>query len=293
MARATQLAQACQPKSSRRTLAGKGNPGRATGQNAPARRMVGQSDLTPVSGLFSTLGPRTCLYRGRAARCRRIKKVKNPTTSNMSYLSKLSARLAMRPPYTVLASVAAAAFLLAGCSDQSVTEPVPSAAENPAILTATQETLLAQGLLRTVPLSAPVVVVKTLSSGGGGITVPGTDFQLQVPNGAFAGKSLTFTITALAGNVVAYDFQPHGYKFLKPLRFVQQLGHTNWKDLKLPAGFQPGWNGAYFADQSQIDLLTGTAVVNELLPANVNVSGATLTFPIPHFSGYMVSSGRR
>ena len=259
--------------------------------------MVGQSDLTAVRGLLSTPGPRTCLYRGRAARCRRIKKVKNPTTSNMSYLSKLSARLAMRPPYTVLASVAAAAFLLAGCSDHPVTEPVARAVVavpgDPAILTATQERLLAQGLLRTVPLSAPVVVVKTLSSGGGGITVPGTDFQLQVPNGAFTGKSMTFTITALAGNVVAYDFQPHGYKFLKPLKFVQQLGHTNWKDLKLPAGFQPDWNGAYFADQSQIDLLTGTAVVNELLPANVNVSGATLTFPIPHFSGYMVSSGRR
>jgi hypothetical protein len=211
----------------------------------------------------------------------------------MSYLSKLSARLAMRPPYTVLASVAAAAFLLAGCSDHPVTEPVVAASENPAILTETQQTLLAQGLLRTVPLSAPVVVVKTLPSGGGGITVPGTDFQLQVPNGAFTGTSMKFTITALAGNVVAYDFQPHGYKFLKPLKFVQQLGHTNWKDLKLPDGFQPDWNGAYFADQSQIDLLTGTAVVNELLPANVNISGATLTFPIPHFSGYMVSSGRR
>jgi uncharacterized lipoprotein YajG len=74
----------------------------------------------------------------------------------MSYLSKLSARLAMRPPYTVLASVAAAAFLLAGCSDQPVTAPVAPAvvpaSEDPAILTATQERLLVQGLLRTVPL---------------------------------------------------------------------------------------------------------------------------------------------
>ena len=69
---------------------------------------------------------------------------------------------------------------------------------------------LLQGLLRTAPLAANVVVVKTLSSGGGGISVPGTDFQLQVPNGAFAGKSMTFTITAYAGSVVAYDFQPHG-----------------------------------------------------------------------------------
>src|SRR4030095_7317152 len=101
-----------------------------------------------------------------------------------------------------------------------------------------------QGLLRTVPLSAPVVVVKTLPSGGGGISVPGTDFQLQVPNGAFAGKSMTFTITAYAGSVVAYDFQPHGVTFLKPLKAVQQLGHTNWKSLELPSGTY-SFTGAY------------------------------------------------
>jgi hypothetical protein len=102
---------------------------------------------------------------------------------------------------------------------------------------------------------------------------------------------MTFTITALAGPVVAYDFQPHGAVFLKPLKFVQQLGHTNWAHLNLPSGYQPGWNGAYFADARQIDLTSGTAVVNELLPADVNISGATLTFSVPHFSGYMVASG--
>ena len=68
---------------------------------------------------------------------------------------------------------------------------------------------------------------------------------------------MTFTITAYAGNVVAYDFQPHGATFLKPLTAVQQLGHTNWKSLGLPARLLPEQEGDYFADASQIELHDG------------------------------------
>jgi hypothetical protein len=150
-----------------------------------------------------------------------------------------------------------------------------------------------QGLLRTAPLAQTVVVTKTLSSGGGGIAVPGTDFQLQVPNGAFSGKRMTFTITAYAGSVVAYDFQPHGVKFLKPLKAVQQLGHTNWKSFNLPSGFYQSSAGAYFSDSTQVDWVTGLATVNEFMPTGVNVGGATMTWDIPHFSGYIVSWGRQ
>jgi len=159
-------------------------------------------------------------------------------------------------------------------------------------LTAGDSLTPAQGLLRTTPLAATVVVVKTIPSGGGGISVPGTDFQLQVPNGAFVGHSMTITIIAYPGNVVAYDFQPHGFVFLKALKAVQQLGHTNWKSFNLPAGFYRNWAGAYFASPSQIDLQTGQALINEFMPGGVNVGGATMTWSIPHFSGYMVSTGR-
>jgi hypothetical protein len=194
--------------------------------------------------------------------------------------------------------LAASLLGLSGCGDRQPTGPIAPAATlvakaDESILTNAQETLLAMGLLRTVPLAAPITITKVIPSGGGGISVPGTDFQLQVPNGAFYGKQMRFTITALPGNVVAYDFQPHGYHFRKPLKFVQQLGHTNWKGLKLPPGYRPVWNGAYFADASQIDLTTGQALVNELLPADVNIGGATLSFYLEHFSWYMVSSGRR
>jgi hypothetical protein len=211
----------------------------------------------------------------------------------VSPLSSVTAALRRRRGIpTVILAVAALAWGTA-CGD-SPSEPMRSLTAAPSLdLNAANTPLTpAQGLLRTTPLSARVVVVKTIPSGGGGIDVPGTDFQLQVPNGAFVGKSMTITIIAYPGNVVAYDFQPHGTVFLKPLKAVQQLGHTNWKSFNLPAGFYPNWSGAYFATPSQIDLVTGRALINEFMPGGVSVGGATMTWSIPHFSGYMVAVGQ-
>jgi hypothetical protein len=189
------------------------------------------------------------------------------------------------------ASAAVLAVLVAACSD-SVTSPnQPMRTAGSANRSTTSSGLIpTQGLLRTTPLAQTIVVTKTLSRGGGGINIPGTDFQLQVPNGAFDGESMTFTITAYAGSVVAYDFQPHGVTFNKPLKAVQQLGHTNWKSYNLPAGTY--WAGAYFADPSQIDMNTGAALVNEFEQTAVQVGGATMSWSIPHFSGYLVAAGR-
>jgi hypothetical protein len=197
---------------------------------------------------------------------------------------------------TFLALSLASAGVLGACADPS-TSPSPTSLA-PSVTVSrdvgpTGTPVTVQGLLRTTPLAQTVVVTKTVPSGGGGISVPGTDFQLQVPNHAFEGKSMTFTITAYAGSVVAYDFQPHGYHFLKPLKAVQQLGHTNWKSFGLPAGFYQSSAGAYFADSSQVDWTTGLATVNEFMPTGVNVGGATMTWDVPHFSGYIVSWARR
>ena len=155
--------------------------------------------------------------------------------------------------------------------------------------------VIAQGLLRLKPLAAPVTVTKVISQSGGTIDVPGTDFQLQIPRGAFDGLSMTFTVTALAGSTVAYDFEPHGSVFNTPLKFVQKLGHTNLKGTKPAPGFLEHLDGAYFPDPSMIDPVSGIAVVTELLPADVSItwSGDQLTFPIHHFSGYLISTGHR
>ena len=214
----------------------------------------------------------------------------------MSLIHRNAAAKRLRVGASVAGLLAVVASALAiGCGDAPSAPPVERIAPHATASfssTPIQALIPAQALLRTTPLTHDVVVVKTMSNGGGGISIPGTDFQLQVPNGAFAGKSMTFTITAYAGRAVAYDFQPHGVVFLKPLKAVQQLGHTNWKTFNLPAGYYVNWAGAYFADPSQINMQSGRALVNEFMPGGINVGGATMTWSIPHFSGYMVSTGR-
>jgi hypothetical protein len=188
--------------------------------------------------------------------------------------------------------IAALTGSIAACAD-APSAPASLTPNGPHRATSITSLVPAQALLRTAPLAQTVVYTKTVPRSGGGISVPGTDFQLQIPNGAFAEKSITFTITAYAGSAVAYDFQPHGTVFLKPLKAVQQLGHTNWKSFNLPAGYYPNWAGGYFADVSQLNLTTGSALINEFMPGGVNVGGATMTWDVPHFSGYMVSTGRQ
>ena len=158
------------------------------------------------------------------------------------------------------------------------------------------ESYVTQGLLREKPLEYAASASKIIRSRSGGtIDLPGTDFQLRIPHGAFHGESMRITVTALPGATVAYEFEPHGTQFLAPLTFVQKLGHTNLHHAKMPPGWEHKLFGAYFADPAMIDSETGIAVVSELLPADVQatLSGEQLTFPIWHFSGYMASTGRR
>jgi len=213
-------------------------------------------------------------------------------------------RLAASRRIIGLAAVVAVA-IVAACSESSLpTASTPARALSPfeASLAKTSDnastipnSFIAQGLLREKPLAAPVTVTKVIHQGGGNIDVPGTDFQLQIPRGAFDGPNMKFTVTALAGSAVAYDFEPHGSVFNVPLKFVQKLGHTNLKGTKPAPGFVAHLDGAYFPDASMVDPTTGLAVVTEFLPADVSVTwaGDQLTFPIHHFSGYLISTGRR
>jgi hypothetical protein len=80
-------------------------------------------------------------------------------------------------------------------------------------------------------------------------------------------------------------------KFLKPLKGVQVLDRTNWKSLNVSSVGYSKWAGAYFADPNQLNTSSGKAVVNEFTPCVLNFNTGTLTWDIPHFSGYMISVG--
>jgi hypothetical protein len=150
-----------------------------------------------------------------------------------------------------------------------------------------------QALLRLTPLEKSVTYSTVISSNGGTISVPEADFELQVPSGAFSGKSMTFTVTAYAGSTIAYDFQPHGVVFRKPLKAVQRLDNTNWGAQRLPKGYSPSLTGAYFSDTTKFNIHTGWGIVDEFMSTNLTDGGTTVIWEVPHFSGYIVASGRQ
>ena len=195
----------------------------------------------------------------------------------------------LRPLITL--SVALAATLTAfGCASDSTTAP-PAKAPAPAPAQPSQSLLggLLGGtstttqkitpLTRNTPLAKNITVTKNIGVLGGTITVPGAGLTLVVPPLA-VGRTMTFSVTALAGSNVAYEFGPHGTKFLLPLVMTQSLVGTNAPlvNVNLSLG--------YFPDSSN------PTSVSELLGVQVDLLKLVGVSTISHFSGYIYVSGR-
>jgi hypothetical protein len=141
------------------------------------------------------------------------------------------------------------------------------------------------GLQRTKPLVAAITVAKSIGPDGGTLAIPEAGVTVTVPRGALSATT-KITMTARAGTLVAYDFAPHGITFAKPLVFSQQLRGTNATLLSAPL-----LRLGYYEDAG---LLTKTsALVSELLGGVVNTLSWTFTSNIRHFSGYVLTCGRR
>jgi hypothetical protein len=146
------------------------------------------------------------------------------------------------------------------------------------------------GLLRDVPLRAAQTRSWTVRSNHGdvlhwhemGLTV-------VVPPKAFGAAEMTITITALPGDVIAYDFGPDGSRFIVPLQVVQKLKGTNFEKRSAKLGRDARLRGAYFRHARQIDDASNTAVVDDFQPTDLGFRGMFVTFQVTHFSGYMVS----
>jgi hypothetical protein len=127
-----------------------------------------------------------------------------------------------------------------------------------------------------------------IGAAGGSLTLPG-GATLVVPRGAVS-TNTTFTITRLPGRIVAYDFQPHGRTFAYPLTVRQPGAGTNLGALWSTSGLQ----GAYFVDQSKLDQANGVATVSEFAPSTTVASDrSSVSFTVKHFSGYLMSTGRK
>lgn len=197
----------------------------------------------------------------------------------------------------------ASAFAVAACADIAPTEPDPQPMER---ATAEQSNLLG-GLLGGVlggvikilfglvnALIAPVTRTLGLSNDISWSFVAGPNgavssnsragLTVSVPSGALAAPTV-ITVTALAGDAVAYKFQPHGLVFQRPVTLKQNLGGVSYSSRDVLVG-------AYFKTDRLVMNENGLAQVSEVLPAQLNSYTKTLTFQIEHFSGYIVASGR-
>ena len=188
---------------------------------------------------------------------------------------------------------AVAISLLAACSTDSFTAPAApvtperSTRASKDLLTGLGATLdSVTGLERLVPAAA-ITQSKTFDKDGGTLDIPELGFTLVVPDHALWSRTLKITVTSLPGNVVAYDFEPHGTVFKRPLVFTQKLTGTKWLQVLLSGR---SLSGAYFKDTKQVNNKNGRAKVDETYDALT--FNESVSFSITHFSGYMVSTGR-
>ena len=175
-------------------------------------------------------------------------------------------------------------FVLAGCARDAATPLEPNVAipskPSPALL----GLLPVRGVTRATPLQTDISVSAVIGTAGGTISIPEAGLTLVVPPGAVTANT-NFTATALAGRLVAYEFEPHGTTFAVPLQFTQDLRKVSL----LGALTSPLMDGAYFTDEGKLNQTLGIAAVSELLPATVDLLRGRVGFPIKHFSGYLVS----
>jgi len=141
----------------------------------------------------------------------------------------------------------------------------------------------ANGVLRRTPLASPITVRKTIGRAGGTLSIPAAGVSVVVPAGALD-EDTEITMTARAGYLLAYDFEPHGVTFRVPLVFNQSLANTN-VGLLSPLSLQLG----YYTDPSLLGKTT--ALVSELVTGVTSILTRSFTAPIKHFSGYVVLMG--
>ena len=175
-------------------------------------------------------------------------------------------------------------LLLAGCA-RDAASPVEPTASVPSKPNSTLLGLLpVRGVTRAQPLDRDISVSAVIGKKGGTISIPDAGLTLVVPAGAVS-ENTSFKATALAGKLVAYEFEPHGTTFAVPLRFTQDLRKTSL----LGALTAPLMDGAYFTDRTMLNDAAGVAFVTELRPVVTNLLKSQASFPINHFSGYLIS----
>ena len=179
-------------------------------------------------------------------------------------------------------------FGVASCADAPTQPATPTVdAGQPTALLGTllgskQSVVVMQ---RQVPLAETYTVSRYIGFLGGTLAIPEAGVSIYFPPGAML-SSTKITVRAPAGSAVAYEFGPHGKKFLVPPVITQKLHGVDM------TGVDPlNLFAAYFENLGDINLATGVGLVTEVLNATVLLGGKTVSFPVQHFSGYLLATG--
>ncbi|WP_148306393.1 hypothetical protein [Gemmatirosa kalamazoonensis] len=184
-----------------------------------------------------------------------------------------------------LAVVAAAVVALGACDDASRTQLSPSIPS----LSSSSTAVRVATVQRRTPLGDDVTRRVVVDRNGAVIRLDAAGLKVKVPSNALpAGtESLEITVTAIAGSQFAYEFEPSGATFTRPLEIEQDIrdavvdGHDGGSPIV-----------SYFKTRSDVDAAAGTANSFEDLNTSMDVRGHKLRTDIWHFSGYIVSWGR-
>jgi hypothetical protein len=197
----------------------------------------------------------------------------------------LSTTRLLRPSGLIIA----AAIALAACSDRAPVAPSAPASHPSALLglpvLSSQQVKV---ITRATPLPNDITSGAWIGPLGGSFGIPDAGLSVVVPPGAVLSRTY-FSATALKGNLVAYEFEPHGKSFLVPLVMTQRTNGINLLDA---LGTLMPIQAAYFPSRDGIDPATATATVTELLPVKLDLGLGNVTFTVGHFSGYLLASGR-
>lgn len=196
-------------------------------------------------------------------------------------------------------------LLGAACSPERISAPAAAPTPSAGLLSSltglvsgTTSTLTKVPVVtRNTALSTDISVTQTIGSAGGVISMPAAGLTVTFSAGAVSAPT-AITVTAFAGNKVAYGFEPHGIQFSAPVVVTQNMlltsiANNSYALSQVQAG--------YFPDGKSDLLSDGTALVNELLPVKLvigtvtglinsllGVKVETASFVIRHFSGYLL-----
>lgn len=146
-------------------------------------------------------------------------------------------------------------------------------------------------LRRKTALKHGIRVTATIGIQGGTLPIPEAGIWVVFPAGWLPlepGESVRVSVSSLPGDRAVYLFEPHGLQFAQPVWIYQDIRKT--EAFRNPAQLS-ALRGAYFPDASFLGT-DGTALVQEIRATEVDGIGGMVRFPVDHFSGYLLTSGR-